>query len=165
MNPAFLLAAKEGALNVARNRTFQLVIVVLIVLGLVYYLGGQSQREKAKYDEVDTNKLPGKDDKLENITREQADEAVKQCYFYFDTFGLMVYDSVGNKTDFMRKLIALSDYELGVINNLYNARYVPTGAENLYTEIENDWGIGTLSNLKDELLYKLRRIGAGKKSK
>lgn len=161
----FAQTVKTGFTNVIRNRVFQVVFVVLLVLGVVYYLGGQSQREKAKYDEVDTSKLPSKDDKIDNITREQADEAVKQCKFYFDSFGLMVYDAVGNKTAFMRKLLALSEYELGTINNLYNARYVPAGGENLYTEIENDWGIGELSNLQDQLLAKLRKIGAGKKAK
>jgi hypothetical protein len=155
----------QGAVNVIKNRIFQVVAFVCVVAGVIYWLGRRSAIEKAKYDEVDTDKLPDGSDKMENITRQQANDAVLQCRYFFYTNGLQTFDPSRVKINFMLRLINLSDYELGVINNLYNNRYVPEGKDNLYSEIEDDWGFGELSSTKELLLSRLRKIGAGKKAK
>jgi hypothetical protein len=136
---------------------FVSAMIAAIVLAVRWYI-----RKSQALDQVTLKSLPSEKDKIETITREQAMEAVKQARFFFFTNGYSALDVSGQKIAFMQKLINLSDYELGVINNLYNLEYVEKrGSDNLYDEISDDWGIGELAATKQRLLTRLRSIGAG----
>lgn len=131
---------------------FIAAFVVLIVIGVRYWY-----KRQEKLDQVDLDKLPGNKDVLENITREEADDIVNQCKRYFDTLSLVPGTTI-IKINLIKRMLTLTDYELGLINNLYNNRFA-IDDDNLYTEIENDWW-GTEYEWRDAILNRLRQIRA-----
>lgn len=131
---------------------FIAAFVVIIIIGVRYWY-----KRQEKLDQVDLDKLPGNKDVLENITREEADDIVNQCKRYFDTLSLVPGTTI-IKINLIKRMLTLTDYELGLINNLYNNRFA-IDDDNLYTEIENDWW-GTEYQWRDAILNRLREIRA-----
>ena len=129
---------------------FIAAIVAVIVIGVRWYI-----RRQDKLDVVDLDKLPDEKDKVENLTRQEADYIVSECKRYFDTLSLVPGTTI-IKVNLIKRMLALSDKELGLINNLYNNRFA-LDDDNLYTEIEDDWW-GTEYEWRDAILNRLREI-------
>ena len=117
-----------------KSRPFQYLVLAIIVVAFIYYFGRKSALQTVKMDQVD---LPSEKDKVNTITREQLEIIISDCKTYFDDVSL-VPGSTYFKVKLIQRLLTLTDYELGLVNNLYNNRYANKG-DNLYTEIENDW--------------------------
>lgn len=131
----FVSNLQAGVLNVAKNRVFQIVAVVLIVVGLIYYAGRKSAITKTKQDQV---KLPSGRDTVSTITQEELQKLVEDCHSYFRTFAAI--PGYGYfKTQTIKRMLSLTDIELALLNNRYNLRYVPLKYVALTEEIENDW--------------------------
>lgn len=129
---------------------FLAAVVISIIVAVRWYI-----RRQDKLDVVDLDKLPDEKDKVEYITRQEADYIVNECRRYFDTLSLVPGTTI-IKVNLIKRMVALSDKELGLINNLYNNRYA-IDDDNLYTEIENDWW-GTEYEYRDAILNRLRDI-------
>lgn len=140
-----------------KSRPFQYLVLALVLVVIVYLIGRKSALQTVKMDQVD---LPSDKDTVNTITREQLEEIISDCKSYFDDISL-VPGTTYYKVKLIKRMLTLTDYELGLVNNLYNNRYAVTG-DNLYTEIENDWW-GTEGAWRDKILARLRVIGAGKK--
>ena len=142
-----------------KSKPFQYIALSLVIVLIIYFIGRKSALLSVKMDQVD---LPSNKDQLNTVTREQLEEMISDCKSYFDDISL-VPGTTPFKISLIKRLLTLTDYELGLLNNLYNNRYAATG-DNLYTEIENDWW-GTEGAWRDKILARLRVIGAGKNSK
>ena len=142
-----------------KSKPVQYLIIGLLLIAVVYFVGRKSALQTVKMDQVD---LPSNKDEINTVTREQLEEIMSDCKTYFDDVSL-VPGSTYYKVQLIKRILTLTDYELRLLNNLYNNRYATTG-DNLYTEIENDWW-GTEGTWRDKILARLRAIGAGKKSK
>ena len=154
----FVGTVKTGFTNVVTNRIFQAVFAVVVVVGIIWYLGRKSALKTVKEDIV---KLPTNETKVVTITVEQMNELISDCRFYFAEYSLLP-GTTPFKVSLIKKLLLLTDYELGLLNNTYNQLYSSTD-DNLYTEIENDWW-GTEYLWRDKILTRLKALGAGKKS-
>lgn len=142
-----------------KSKPVQYLIIGLLLIAVVYFVGRKSALQTVKMDQVD---LPSNKDEINTVTREQLEEIMSDCKTYFDDVSL-VPGSTYYKVQLIKRILTLTDYELRLLNNLYNNRYATTG-DNLYTEIENDWW-GTEGSWRDKILARLRAIGAGKKAK
>ena len=140
-----------------KSRPFQYSVLALVFLVIVYFFGRKSALQTAKLDQVD---LPSNKDEINTITREQLEEFISDCKTYFDDISLLP-GSTYYKVELIKKLLTLTDYELRLLNNIYNNRYVPLKNDNLHPEIEKDWW-GTAGKGRDKILARLRTIGAGK---
>ncbi|MBB3840759.1 hypothetical protein FHS57_004779 [Runella defluvii] len=147
----------EWYVQAFKSRPFQYLVLALVFLVIVYFFGRKSALQTAKLDQVN---LPSNRDEINTITREQLEELISDCKTYFDDISLLP-GSTYYKVKLIQKLLTLTDYELRLLNNIYNNRYVPLKNDNLYTEIENDWW-GTEGAWRDKILARLRTIGAGK---
>lgn len=130
---------------------FIVAIVAVIVIGVRWWI-----KRQQTLDIVDLDKLPDEKDKIENLTRQEADYIVQDCKTYFDSYSLVPGTTI-IKVNLIKRLLALSDKELGLINNLYNNRFALEDNQNLYTEIENDWW-GSEYAWRDAILNRLREI-------
>lgn len=130
---------------------FLAAIVLAIVIGVRWYI-----KRQQTLDIVDLDKLPDEKDKIENLTRQEADYIVQDCKTYFDSYSLVPGTTI-IKVNLIKRMLALSDKELGLINNLYNNKFALEDNQNLYTEIENDWW-GTEYQWRDAILNRLRDI-------
>ena len=143
-----------------RSKPLMYGLVITIIGILIYYFGSRAAKNKLKLDQVDTSKLPSKDDKIENITREELDTIVSNCRWLFNDVSA-VPGIIIAKTTLYQKLLSLSDYELGLVNNQYNNEYAELDT-NLYNEIKDDYWYSYDENLQVKLLNRLKAIGAGK---
>lgn len=163
MNPAFLVAAKEGLTNVVKNRIFQTLFVVMLLVGVIYYFAKSSAEKKLKLDQVDVSKLPSKTDPIDTITREELDGLISDCRSLFNDYsatpGIIIL-----KSGLYQKLLKLSDQELGILNNQYNNLYAESDT-NLYNEIKDDYWYSYDDTLRTKVLSRLVAIGAGKTKK
>ncbi|MBB3841117.1 hypothetical protein FHS57_005138 [Runella defluvii] len=143
-----------------RSKPIMYGLVGVAIVGVIYYFGVKSAKNKLMLDQVDLDKLPSKSDKLENITREELDKLVADCRWFFDNISASpgVY---WPKNTLFTKLLTLTDYELGVLNNQYNNLYADTDT-NLYNEIKDDYWYTYDEDLQIKLLNRLKAIGAGK---
>ena len=143
-----------------RSKPLMYGLVILIVAFSIYYLGSKAAKNKLKLDQVDTSKLPSKEDQLENITREELDTIVSDCRWLFNDISA-VPGVIVAKTSLFQKLLSLSDYELGLVNNQYNNLYAESDT-NLYNEVKDDYWYSFDEKLQIKLLNRLKAIGAGK---
>lgn len=143
-----------------RSKPLMYLVAAVIVVGVIVYLAVKSAKEKLRLDQVDTSKLPGREDVIENITREELDDIVADCRLYFDNISA-VPGTIVPKNELMRRLLRLSDYELGLVNNQYNNLYSQSDT-NLYHEISDDYWYSYDADLRTKLLSRLKTIGAGK---
>lgn len=160
MNPALLLAAKEGVTNVVKNRIFQTLFVLVVLIGVIYYLAKSSAEKKLKLDQVDVEKLPGKTDPIDTITREELDELISDCRSLFNDYSA-VPGIITLKNALLTRILKLSDKELGILNNQYNNLYADADT-NLYNEIKDDYWYTYDTALRTKVLSRLIGIGAGK---
>lgn len=162
MNPA-LLAIKAGASNAVRNRFIQVAFVLLILLGVIYYLAKNSAEKKLKLDQVDISKLPSKTDQIGTITREELDALISDCRLLFNDYSALPLAIIA-KNELYERILKLGDYELGLLNNQYNNLYAEEDT-NLYNEIKDDYWYTYDDVLRTKVLSRLVAIGAGKTKK
>lgn len=150
---------KTGFTNVVTNRIFQVVFVVLLVLGTIYYLGRKSAQKKVTQDQVI---LPSDNDPANpnapksTITQSQLLILVEDCHSNFRTWALM--PGMGYlKTKTIKRMIGLTEQELAILNNVYNQRYVPLGYANLTVEIEND-SLTSAEPYRSQILARLKAL-------
>ena len=143
-----------------RSKPLMYLIAAIVVVGVIVWYAVRAAKDKLRLDQVDTSKLPGRDDVIENITREELDDIVADCRLYFDNVSA-VPGIIVAKNELMRRLLRLTDYELGLVNNQYNNLYSQSDT-NLYNEISDDYWYTYDSDLRTKLLSRLKAIGAGK---
>lgn len=160
MNPALLLAAKQGVTNVVKNRIFQTLFVIALLVGVIYYLANKSAQKKLKLDQVDVSKLPSKTDPLDTITREELDTLISDCRNLFNDYSA-VPGVIVLKNGLLNRMLALSEQELGILNNQYNNLWAEIDT-NLYNEVKDDYWYTYDEALRTKVLSRLAKIGAGK---
>lgn len=160
MNPALLLAAKQGVTNVVKNRIFQTLFVIVLLVGVIYYLAKSAAEKKLKLDQVDISKLPGKTDPIDTITREDLDGLISDCRNLFNDYSA-VPGIIVLKNALLTRMLKLSDQELGILNNQYNNLYAEADT-NLYNEVKDDYWYTYDDALRSKVLSRLIGVGAGK---
>lgn len=143
-----------------RSKPMMYGLVIAGAIGVIYFLGSQSAKKKLKLDQVDTDKLPSNEDKMENISKQELTEIVGQCRWLFDNVSA-VPGIIVAKNALFKRLLTLSEYELGLVNNQYNHNYAEED-DNLYREISDDYWYTYDDDLQGQVLSRLRGIGAGK---
>ncbi len=143
-----LTPVTQPVLQIAKNRTVQIVLVAVVVLGFVYIIGRSAGRSQNIGPTVD---YPTRGNGLPSGWDKEAETLLQDLYNVIS--GWLVLS--GTKDDVFQRYLDLSDDQLTYLYNLWSSRYFYKDQETLTEAIDNEKWYDTLSGKKPKLVNRL----------